>query len=148
MIGCSYSGPSERAKSRNYDPLVAVFLEWAVTPLPLTSLSRPPDVIHVMNETSPSPFFALFRFHVLYWTQTEGLKRGRPENEATLLHIPETGITASVWAWPFFLVTQDLRTSKGLSQEMKRIVEVNVSQVITFELRQAGLPTQWYYKHC
>ena len=30
---------------------------------------------------------------------------------------------------------------------MKRIVEVNVSQVITFELRQAGLPPQWYYKH-
>ena len=36
-----------------------------------------------MNETRPSPFFALFRFHVLYWMQTEELKRGRPGNEAT-----------------------------------------------------------------
>jgi len=36
-----------------------------------TSTSRPPDVTHVINETRPSPFFAFFRFRVLYWTQTE-----------------------------------------------------------------------------
>ena len=29
-----------------------------------------------MDETRPSPFFALFRFHVLYWMQTEEQKRG------------------------------------------------------------------------
>ena len=40
------------------------------------STSRPPDVTHVMNETRPSPFFALFRFRVLYWTQTEEHKTG------------------------------------------------------------------------
>ena len=45
-------------------------------PSPPTSTSRPPDVTHVINETRPSPFFALFRFRVLYWTQTEEQKNG------------------------------------------------------------------------
>ena len=31
-----------------------------------TSTSRPPDVIHVIGVPRPSPFFTLFRFHVLY----------------------------------------------------------------------------------
>ena len=35
-----------------------------------------------MNETRPSPIM-LFHFRVLYWTQTEELKWGRPGNEAT-----------------------------------------------------------------
>ena len=29
-----------------------------------------------MDETRPSPFFALFRFRVLYWTQTDEQKTG------------------------------------------------------------------------
>ena len=42
------------------------------------STSRPPDVAHVMNETRPSPFFALFRFRVLgecsaLWGEREGV---------------------------------------------------------------------------
>ena len=49
---------------------------FAVGPLPFTSFTRPPDVTHVMDETRPSPFFALFRFRVLYWTQTEEQKTG------------------------------------------------------------------------
>ena len=36
---------------------------------------------HMMNKTTPSPLFALFRFHVLY----EELKRVRPGNEAITL---------------------------------------------------------------
>ena len=32
----------------------------------LASTSRPPDVIHVMDETRSSPFFTLFHFRVLY----------------------------------------------------------------------------------
>ena len=32
--------------------------------------------IHVMDETRPPPFFALFRLSVLYWTQTEEQKTG------------------------------------------------------------------------
>ena len=42
------------------------------------STSHPPDVIHVIGVPKPYPVFVLFRFHVLYWTQTEargGLKR-------------------------------------------------------------------------
>ena len=35
-------------------------------PLPPTPTSRPPDVIHVTGVPRPSPFFALFRLHVLY----------------------------------------------------------------------------------
>ena len=31
----------------------------------------------VMDETRPSPFFALFRFRGLYWTQTEEQKTGK-----------------------------------------------------------------------
>ena len=34
-------------------------------PLPHTSTSCPPDVIHIIGVPRPSPFFALFRFHVL-----------------------------------------------------------------------------------
>ena len=44
----------------------------AVGPLPpLTSTSRPPDVIHMMNAPRPSPFkfLSIFRFRVLLWTQ-------------------------------------------------------------------------------
>jgi len=37
---------------------------------------------HMMNETRPSPFFTLFRFRVLCWTQTEEQKWGRPGNKA------------------------------------------------------------------
>ena len=35
-------------------------------------------------EAEERPVFALFRFRVLYWTQTEELKRGRPGNKATV----------------------------------------------------------------
>ena len=31
---------------------------------------------HVMDETRPSPFFALFHFRLLYWTQTDEQKTG------------------------------------------------------------------------
>jgi len=47
-----------------------------VDPSPHTSTSRPPDVIHVTGVPRPSPFFALFRFRVLYWTKTEEQKTG------------------------------------------------------------------------
>ena len=62
---------------------------WSPPPYVIfTSNSRPPDVTHVMNETRPSPFFALFRFHVLYWMQTKEIKWGRSGNEArACLHI-------------------------------------------------------------
>ena len=40
-------------------------------PSPPTSTSCPPDVIHVIGVPRPSPFFMLFCFCVLYWTQTE-----------------------------------------------------------------------------
>ena len=33
---------------------------------PPTSTSRPPNIIHVIGVPRPSPFFALFRFCVLY----------------------------------------------------------------------------------
>ena len=60
------------------------YTSWSPPPYVIfASTSRPPDVTHVINETRPSPFFALFRFRVLYWTQTKELKRGRPGNEAT-----------------------------------------------------------------
>ena len=36
-------------------------------------------------------------------------------------------------------VLQDMKTTRGLAEEMKKVVEFNVSQVIDFELRQAGL---------
>ena len=39
---------------------------------PATSI----DVTHVMDETRSSPFFTLFRFRVLCWTQTEEQKMG------------------------------------------------------------------------
>ena len=42
----------------------------------LASTLCPPDVTHVMNETRSSPFFPLFRFRVLYWTQTKEQKTG------------------------------------------------------------------------
>ena len=45
-------------------------------PSPPTSTSCPPDVIHVIGVPRPSPFFVLFRFHVLYWTQTKEQKTG------------------------------------------------------------------------
>jgi len=34
-------------------------------PLPPTSTSHPPDIIHVISVPRPSPFFTLFRFRVL-----------------------------------------------------------------------------------
>ena len=36
-----------------------------------------------MDETSFSPFFTLFCFCVIHWTQTKEQKQGRPGNEAT-----------------------------------------------------------------
>ena len=52
-------------------------------PYPPMSTLRPPDIIHVIGVPRPSPFFALFGFHVLYLMQTEEKKWGRPGNEAT-----------------------------------------------------------------
>ena len=34
---------------------------------PPTSTLRPPNVIHVIGVPRPSPFYALFRFRVLYY---------------------------------------------------------------------------------
>ena len=45
-------------------------------PSPPMSTSRPPDVIHVIGVPRRSLFFPLFRFRVLYWTQTEEQKNG------------------------------------------------------------------------
>ena len=43
---------------------------------PPTSTLRPPDAIHVIGVSGPSPFFVLFRFRVLYWAKTEEQKMG------------------------------------------------------------------------
>ena len=43
---------------------------------PPTFTSRPPDIIHVIGVPRPSPFFALFRFRVLYWMRTKEQKTG------------------------------------------------------------------------
>ena len=43
-------------------------------PLPLTSTSRPLDVIHVTSVPRPSPILLLFCFCVLYWMQTKEQK--------------------------------------------------------------------------
>ena len=62
---------------------------FAVGPLPLTSTSRPPrihrtSVTHVMNETRPSPLFAVSSASVYYTERKpKNKKRGRPGNEAT-----------------------------------------------------------------
>ena len=45
-------------------------------PYPPMSTLRPPDIIHVIGVPRPSPFFALFGFHVLYLMQTEEKKMG------------------------------------------------------------------------
>ena len=46
------------------------YTSWSPPPyVIIVSTSRPPDVTHVMNETRPSPFFALFRFRVLHWNK-------------------------------------------------------------------------------
>ena len=56
----------------------------SVDPSPPTSTLRPPDVIHVIGVPRPSPFFALFRFCVLYTERKpKNKKRGRPGNETT-----------------------------------------------------------------
>ena len=39
----------------------------------------------------------------------------------------------------FNIILQDMKTTKGLMEEMKKVAEFNVSQVIDFELRQAGM---------
>ena len=50
-----------------YDP-VRCFCGWAPPPyVDLMSTSRPPDITHMMNETRPSPFFAVF--HFVYYTE-------------------------------------------------------------------------------
>ena len=57
-----------------------------------TSTHTLPNWLHTISVTSfpglpPSLFFSLclFHLHVLYWTQTEGQRWGRPGNEATTL---------------------------------------------------------------
>ena len=47
-----------------------------VDPSPPMSTLRLPDVIHVIGVPRPSPFCALFRFRVLYLTQTKEQKTG------------------------------------------------------------------------
>ena len=50
---------------------------WSIPPyVIIVSTSRPPDVTHVMNESRPSPFFALFRFRVLYLNANRRTKTG------------------------------------------------------------------------
>jgi len=49
-----------------HSPVQSPWSRFYNDPSPPTSTSRPPDVTHVINETRPSPFFALFRFRVLY----------------------------------------------------------------------------------
>ena len=95
MIRRSYSGPSERAKSRELGPTRSGFyLSERLVPSPLRHFR-----VHFASTWRHSrdqwdqafPVFALFRFRVLYWTQTEELKRGRPGNEAkhsTWLKLP------------------------------------------------------------
>ena len=62
---------------------------WSPPPyVNFVSTSRPPRVHlastwhHAINETRPSPFFALFRFRVLYWTKTEAHKTGEAGDKA------------------------------------------------------------------
>ena len=78
---------------------------FAVGPLPLMSFWRPPDVTHRMDETRPSPFFAVFCFRALYWTQIKEQKNGgglgtrlpsRPGNACELQCTPDHLLR---WMW-------------------------------------------------
>ena len=54
-------------RSSSHECLHGRYTGWSPPPyVIIVSTSCPPDVTHVMNETRPSPFFALFRFRVLY----------------------------------------------------------------------------------
>ena len=50
-----------------------------------TSGGREVETGHMVSVLRPSLFTPLFRFHVLYWKQTEEQKRGRSRNEAILI---------------------------------------------------------------
>ena len=70
------SGARKRGRALERMVLCVVL---AVGPLPPMSTSRPPDVIHVMNAPTPSPFYflSIFRFRVLLIVNANGRsKRG------------------------------------------------------------------------
>ena len=63
-------------RSSSHECLHGRYTGWSPPPTSLRVTSCPPDVTHVMNETRPSPFFALFRFRVLYVNANRRAKTG------------------------------------------------------------------------
>ena len=70
-----------------YHPLPAPYVIFAST-------LRPPDVTHMMDETRPSLFFAVFHFHYTEH-KPKNKKWGRPGNEARLY--PSLMLKPKMW---------------------------------------------------
>ena len=81
-------------------------LEWmiqcvvfVVGPLLPTSTSCTLDIIYVLNETRPSPFFTMSFTFVLYWMQTKEQKWRRPGNEARVVFLVQSSFVQKHCKW-------------------------------------------------
>ena len=103
-------------RSNSHECVHGCYTGWSPPPyIIIASTLRPPDVTHVMDETRPSLFFALFHFRVLYWTQTEEQKRGRPGNKA---RGPVLVIEPGKFAWTFYRQLLVSHSIKSLTNDM------------------------------